>query len=179
VVGELRSCRGVSDSARSASGCSTLLYFTAVWLIWAHNPTAQAAALLVQSVEVTGFEPTASSSEEMKAPRWPARFSGFDLFRHPSRSRKSAVIRGDCHAVRHARRIHDDHKVYGNCRVNGTLSLVPLVASAARGGGSALQTAPPSRTTSTSPASRSRSGAEATTGDSAGDRGIFAEQGHQ
>jgi len=66
VVGELRSCRGVSDSARSASGCSTLLYLTAVWLIWAQkpttNPTAQAAALLVQSVEVTGFEPTASSS---------------------------------------------------------------------------------------------------------------------
>jgi hypothetical protein len=66
------------------------------------------------------------------------------------------------------------------CRVNRTPSLVPLVACAAGAVAAPIQTAPRSRTTtSTPPASRFRSGAAATTANSAGDRGIFTEQGHR
>jgi hypothetical protein len=96
----------------------------------------------------------------------------------PQDPRKSVVVRGDCHAVRHAPAHTMIMTVDGKCRVNATPSLVHVVACAAGAVAVPIQTAPPSRTTSTPSASRFRLGAAATPADSAGNRRIFAEQGH-
>jgi hypothetical protein len=84
---------------------------------------------------------------------------------------KSVVVRGDCHAVRHA------VALTMIMTIDGALPRERPVPQARWQ--CPPRPAPPRRTTSTPPASPSRPGAPATPADSAGDPDIVTEQDHR